>query len=425
MIKKVLLFIISLLIYLSFGFTSIIFISFSAFSIFYAALLINKKPKNCKRIFVISLICNLLALIIFKVLLFIDFKNIFIPLGISYYTFQVIGYLIDVYRKKYPAEKSLFNFLLFVFYIPYLFIGPINRYDVFKDSNIFKEKNNFNDISNGFIRISWGLFKKYVIAERIAIIVGTISTSPSNYSGAYVFLALILYSFQLYSDFSGGIDIVIGISNIIGIKTIENFDRPYLAQNLKEFWRKWHISLSSWFKDYLYIPLGGNRCSKIRNKLNLLIVFIVSGLWHGINYFFWGLFHGLIIIITPKENSDYKYLNIILNFLTVSFLWIFFIYSSTLTSFEMLLSIFYKFNGIDLFNNILNLGLNLSNLIIMILSIILLIIVDINYEKLKETINNLKFDKKLFIILTILLLVLVFGIYGIGFEKSNFIYGKF
>ena len=419
--KKWLLFIISLIIYLSLGFKSVFFISFSALTIYYSALMINKNQKNRKIIFVLTLIINLLILIIFKVLLFLDIKNIFIPLGISYYTFQVVGYLIDVYRKKYPAEKSLFKFLLFVFYIPYLFIGPINRYDMFKDSNIFKEKNSFNNISNGFVRISWGLFKKY--AERIAIMVGAITNS--NYSGAYVFLALILYSFELYADFSGGIDIVMGISNIIGIKTIENFDRPYLAENLKEFWRRWHISLSSWFKDYLYIPLGGNRCSKFRNYLNTLIVFIVSGLWHGINYFFWGLFHGLIVCLTPKDKSNFKYLNIILNFIIVSLLWIFFIYPDTITAFKKLLTIFYQFNGIDLFNNILKLGLNLTNIIIMILTIILLIIVDINYNRIKEKIDNLRLDKKLIIILTILLLVLVFGIYGIGFEKSNFIYGKF
>ena len=319
--KKYILLLISLLIYLSFGFKSIFFISFSAFSIFYAAYFVNKNEKNSKFLFIITLIVNLLILIIFKILVSVDLKNIFIPLGLSYYTFQVIGYLIDVYRKKYSAEKSLFKFLLFVFYIPYLFIGPINRYDTFKESDIFKEKSNSNDILNGIIRISWGLFKKYVIAERIAIIVGTIS-SNYMYDGAYVFLTLILYSFEIYSDFSGGIDIVIGISNILGIKTIENFDRPYLSENLKEFWRKWHISLSSWFKDYVYIPLGGNRCSKIRNKINIIIVFILSGLWHGINYFFWGLFHGIFVAITPSKNDGFRCLNIILNFVLVSFLWI-------------------------------------------------------------------------------------------------------
>ena len=420
---NILLLIISILIYASFGLKSLIFIVFSALSTYLAA---KYMYKNKKLIFYSTLIINILILVFFKIISFNNFLNIsiLVPLGISYYTFSVLGYLIDIYKEKYQPEKSIFNYFLFVMYIPYLFIGPISRYDQISKTLYNKRTITKDNFFNGLIRVAWGLFKKYVIAGRIAIIISTISSNPEAYFGSYVFLALILYSFELYNDFSGGIDMVLGFSKILGIELSENFNSPYLSENLREFWRKWHISLSTWFKDYVYIPLGGNKCSKIRNRINLIITFIVSGLWHGINYFFWGLFHGIIVAFTPKEKSDFKVLNITLTFLIVSFLWVFFIYPDSLTSFKMLFSIFYKFNGIDLINNITKLGLNIPNLIIMIVTIIIGIIVDIKHDKLKS-IYNLKIDKKLIIILSLLLITLLLGIYGLGFEKSNFIYSKF
>ena len=420
---NILLLIMSILIYASFGLKSLIFIVFSALSTYLAA---KYMYKNKKLIFYSTLIINILILVFFKIISFNNFLNIsiLVPLGISYYTFSVLGYLIDIYKEKYQPEKSIFNYFLFVMYIPYLFIGPISRYDQISKTLYNKRTITKDNFFNGLIRVAWGLFKKYVIAGRIAIIISTISSNPEAYFGSYVFLALILYSFELYNDFSGGIDMVLGFSKILGIELSENFNSPYLSENLREFWRKWHISLSTWFKDYVYIPLGGNKCSKIRNRINLIITFIVSGLWHGINYFFWGLFHGIIVAFTPKEKSDFKVLNITLTFLIVSFLWVFFIYPDSLTSFKMLFSIFYKFNGIDLINNITKLGLNIPNLIIMIVTIIIGIIVDIKHDKLKS-IYNLKIDKKLIIILSLLLITLLLGIYGLGFEKSNFIYSKF
>ncbi len=420
---NILLLIISILIYASFGLKSLIFIVFSALSTYLAA---KYMYKNKKLIFYSTLIINILILVFFKIISFNNFLNIsiLVPLGISYYTFSVLGYLIDIYKEKYQPEKSIFNYFLFVMYIPYLFIGPISRYDQISKTLYNKRTITKDNFFNGLIRVAWGLFKKYVIAGRIAIIISTISSNPEAYFGSYVFLALILYSFELYNDFSGGIDMVLGFSKILGIELSENFNSPYLSENLREFWRKWHISLSTWFKDYVYIPLGGNKCSKIRNRINLIITFIVSGLWHGINYFFWGLFHGIIVAFTPKEKSDFKVLNITLTFLIVSFLWVFFIYPDSLTSFKMFFSIFYKFNGIDLINNITKLGLNIPNLIIMIVTIIIGIIVDIKHDKLKS-IYNLKIDKKLIIILSLLLITLLLGIYGLGFEKSNFIYSKF
>ncbi len=425
---NIIILIFSIILIASFGLSNLIYILISALTTYLAA--INHKNKHKKLIFIGTIILNVSILVFFKVVTFNNFfnlvnnKNILIPLGISYYTFQVLAYLIDVYRGKIKPEKNLLNYLLFVFYFPYLIIGPINRYNDLSKTLYKKKKLKKDNLFNGLIRISWGLFKKYVIASRIALIVTTI-TSNLNYQGAYVLLALLLYSFQLYADFSGGIDIVIGFSKMIGIELAENFDSPYLSRNLKEFWRRWHISLSSWFRDYLYIPLGGNHCSKIRAKINIIITFIISGLWHGINYFFWGLFHGIIVAFQGKPNDKYKTLKIILNFVIVSLLWIFFIYPDTLTSFKMLGSIFTNLNYLNLFNNILKLGLDLVNIIVLIITLIILIIVDIKHEKIKTYLYNKSDEVKLIFLGSMILLILLFGVYGLGFNVQDFIYSKF
>ena len=368
MIGNIILLIISVIIYASFGLSNLLFILFSALTSFYAA---RYMQKNKKVIFIFTLLINLLVLIFFKVNIYHNFThfNIIIPLGMSYYTFQILGYLIDIYNDRYEEEDNIFRYLLFVFYIPYLFMGPINRYDKFRSEIKKKRKITSDNLSDGLIRISWGLFKVFVIAGHINIIVSTITSNTATYYGAYVLLALFLYSFELYCDFSGAIDIVLGVSKIFNITLVENFNTPYLSENLKDFWRRWHISLSSWFKDYVYIPLGGNRVSKLRNKLNILITFILSGLWHGINYFYWGLFHGLIVALTQNKKTKYKWLNIIITFIIVTFLWVFFIYKDSSESFRMLASIFTNFNYIDLFNNLFSLCLSRIDFIIMNISL--------------------------------------------------------
>ena len=424
MIGDILLLIFSIVIYASFGIKSIIFILFSALSTFFSAKYMHK---NKKVIFVFTLILNLLVLIFFKVIAYNDFigLHLIVPLGISYYTFQVLGYLIDIYKGKYAAEKSLWNYLLFVLYIPYLFMGPINRYDKLKVEFNKSRKITKENFFNGLIRAFWGLFKVYVVAGHINIIITTIAANTSVYYGAYVLCALFLYSFELYCDFSGSIDIVLGFSKILNLELAENFNSPYLSENLKEFWHRWHISLSEWFRDYVYIPLGGSRCSKIRNKINVMITFILSGLWHGINYFFWGLFHGLILVFEQNKKTKFKYLNIIINFIIVSILWIFFIYNNSFEAFKMLGTVFYTFNYGDLFTNIFNLGLTKAEFIIMNISIVFVILYDIKKEYIQNKVYKMNVDKKLIIILTLLLVVLLFGAYGLEFVKNNFIYSGF
>lgn len=447
MLINILLLILSIGIYASFGISNLIYILFSVVTTYVAAKMIggkradtrpaptteNENFRNSEKwILILTIAINAGILIAIKILLFGQVKynilstaNIIAPLGISYYTLQVISYIVDVYKGKIEAENNFFKYLLYVMYFPYLFIGPITRYEDMKNELFKKKKIKLENIYNGAIRILWGLTKKLVIAGRVGILISTIASDVSAYKGAYALLAMLLYSVQLYADFSGGIDIVIGGSKMLGINLKENFDSPYLSQSIKEFWRRWHIALSSWLKDYIYIPLGGNRCSKIRNQINVIITFVISGFWHGMNYLLWGLLHGLLVVYGKILKTKWKPLNIIITFLLVSILWSFFIWPDTLTSLKMIGSIFTNFNYTEMFLNFLNLGLNLQNITVLIIGVIALITFDIKKEKIISKIKTYKLEGKLAIIGTLAMIVLVIGIYGIGFNVSEFIYSKF
>ena len=415
---NIILLILSIAIYLSYGIPNVIYILFSMLTSFTAA----KYVKNNKKILAITITINAAILIFMK---FLPYTNLSIvaPLGIAYYTLQVISYLVDVYKGKYEYEKNIIDYALYIMYIPHLFIGPIIRYNEIKTQLKAKRKITLNNLYDGGIRILWGLFKKLVIAGRISIIITTITGNVETYNGMYALLAMFIYSIQLYSDFSGGIDIVIGVSKILGINLNENFNSPFMAENIKEFWRRWHISLSTWLKDYIYIPLGGNRCSKFRQGINVLITFIVSGLWHGVNYIIWGIAHGIFVLFGDKYKTKYKWINRSINFVIVSILWSFFIWNDNITAINMITSIFTNFNFVELCNNILNLGLAIADWIVLIIATIALIKFD--GSKYKEKIKSKTTEQKLIIICTISLIILVFGIYGIGFNVTEFIYSKF
>lgn len=338
---------------------------------------------------------------------------------------QVISYLIDVYKGKYEPQESLLKYLMYVIYIPYLIIGPINRYDDISDSLYSKKKWNTNRVLNGCLRILWGAFKKLVIAGRISLILSTITSDTEMYIGGYALIAMLLYSIQIYTDFSGGIDMVIGVSKIFGINVKENFNSPYLSENVKEFWKRWHIGLSSWLKDYIYIPLGGNRKGKLRTKINTIIVFLVSGLWHGANYILWGLIHGILVIYSKFLTTKWKWLNRIINYIIISFTWSFFIWTDTLTALKMIGTVFTTLNYGEVFTNILNLNLDLANIIVLAISVVTLCIFDIKKDLIIQKIKNMKVETKIAIIGFIGILILVFGIYGIGFDVNQFIYSKF
>lgn len=225
--------------------------------------------------------------------------KIALPIGISFYVFQTLSYNIDIYRKEIKASKSLINFAMYVSFFPQLVAGPIIRYkDI--ETHLVNRKSNINDIAAGVERFIWGLAKKIVIANNCAYIADSIfNVEPSFVSPFVSWIGIIFYTLQIYFDFSGYSDMAIGLARIFGFNFSENFNYPYIALSIKEFWRRWHISLSSWFKDYLYISLGGNRNGKIRTHLNLFIVFFATGLWHGAswNFIIWGLWHGCFIVL--------------------------------------------------------------------------------------------------------------------------------
>ena len=417
-----LLLVLSIIIYASYGLSNFIYIGFSLLSTFIVARYLNKENKNRKLVLAGTIVLNTAILVFVKFLPYTNI-NILAPFGISYYTLQVISYLVDVYKGKYEYEKNLLNYALFIMYIPHLFIGPISRYEDMKKELLAKRKITLDNILNGGIRILWGLSKKLIIAGRTGIVIETITSN--NSSGGYALLAMFLYSIELYSDFSGGIDIVLGISRMLGINLVENFDAPYYSQNIKEFWRRWHISLSSWLRDYIYIPLGGSRCSKLRKSINVIITFAVSGLWHGANYIVWGIIHGIFVIFGDSYKTKFKWLNRLVNFVIVSFLWSFFIWNGTTEALKMMLSVFTNFNIQEVTQNILNLGLTGADWIVLAVSTLILFIYDGNKIKIMEKTKNISKNTKLALICTFALIVLTFGIYGIGFNVNEFIYSRF
>lgn len=263
-----------------------------------------------------------------------------IPVGISFFTFQAVGYVLDVYHKRVPAERNFFDYALFVSFFPQVTSGPISTakdlMPQFKTPHLFK----YEQGVEGLKMLLWGMFLKCVIADRLGIYVDTVYTNYVHYSGATCFLASIFYTIQIYGDFAGYSLMAIGIAKTLGFDLINNFNRPYFATSITEFWKRWHISLTRWLTTHIYINLGGNRCSKWRQYWNIMATFLVSGLWHGANWTFvvWGAIHGLLQIVEkalgldPKGKNVYlldrksylKPVRIIVTFLLVSFAWIFF-----------------------------------------------------------------------------------------------------
>ncbi len=258
--------------------------------------------------------------------------NVILPVGISFYTFQSMAYTIDVYRGVVEPETNLGIFATFVAFFPQLVAGPIERAKHMIPQ--FRRKVTFDQerTVEGLRLILWGLFKKIVIADRLAIYVNTVYNAAGNYSGWPLIVATIFFAFQIYCDFSGYTDIAIGTAKILGFDLMQNFRQPYFATSPQNFWQRWHISLSTWFRDYLYIPLGGNRVPFPRYLLNLMIVFVVSGLWHGAAWTFaiWGALHGLFMVIEALLKHDGRLrapptlIRIVLTFALVGFAWIFF-----------------------------------------------------------------------------------------------------
>ena len=277
---------------------------------YFSALLINRCNKNKKLIFIISIILLLSSLIFFKYYNFIVmninslFKlnivmnNLALPIGISFYTFQSISYICDVYSKKVNVQKNIFSLALYISLFPQLIAGPIVRYETI-EKEIKNRKHTLDNTVKGLKRFIIGLSKKVIIANSMAIIADTIYDSYTNAGTILLYLGAICYTLQIYYDFSGYSDMAIGLGKVFGFTFLENFNYPYISRTITEFWRRWHISLSSWFKDYVYIPLGGSRVRTIKHIRNILIVWLLTGLWHGAswNFITWGIYYGVLLLL--------------------------------------------------------------------------------------------------------------------------------
>ena len=346
-------------------------------------------------------------------------------LGISYFTLKIISYNADIYRGKYIPERNLFRYGFYVTYLPQIYLGPIERYDVFRANAFERRRISWDGISSGTLRVLWGLFKKLTIAARAGVVVSSIAASPEDYRGAYALLAMVLYSVQLYADFSGGIDIVIGLSRILGIGVSENFNVPYASESFREFWRRWHMTLGSWLRDYVYIPLGGNRKGKFRKHFNIIVTFLVSGLWHGGAYLLWGLFNGIFVSFGEKCKTPWKWLNRLGTFLLVSILWAFFVWPDGKTAMGMIGSLATTFNYGDLAAQIGQLGLNGGEWTVFMGATAGLWLWDFAGKSMAEKWKNAGPASRLALMGGLALVILIFGMYGIGFDAQAFIYSRF
>lgn len=327
---------------------------------YFAGILIENAQGNRRRVFLlISIIANVGFLAIFKyynfineniseIARFLDLRypasslQIILPIGLSFHTFQAMSYTIEVYRSNQKAEKNPLIYALYVMFYPQLVAGPIERPQHLLYQ--FKEKHYFNYVMvcDGLKLMAWGLFKKVVIADRLAILVNHVYNDPHGYSGLPLIIATVFFAFQIYCDFSGYSDIAIGAAQVMGFNLMNNFNRPYFSRSIREFWQRWHISLSTWFRDYVYIPMGGSRVSKWRWHYNLFITFLISGLWHGANwtYIVWGALNGFYFLCGDWTRSFrekvarntglqafpalHNVLRLTVTFLLICFAWIFF-----------------------------------------------------------------------------------------------------
>ena len=312
-LRNIVLFIFSLIFY-AWGEPVYVLLMLLSIIVNYAvALIIEKVPEKKKILLLLDIIFNIGIIGFFKYgnfiiqninLIFhtnIDEMTLGLPIGISFYTFQILSYVIDVYRKTVPAQKSIINLGMYITLFPQLIAGPIVRYETIADE-IENRKESFEQVIEGLKRFIIGLGKKVLIANQMALIADTIYNGDLNSTGTIsLWLAAISYTLQIYFDFSGYSDMAIGLGRIFGFHFLENFNYPYIAKSITDFWRRWHISLSTWFRDYIYIPLGGNRVNKLKWLRNILIVWILTGLWHGAswNFVLWGLYYG-ILLITEK-----------------------------------------------------------------------------------------------------------------------------
>lgn len=455
---------VSYIFYLTFDFRYAVFLLASTFSTYISGILISKSTTMGKKKIWVALTCvlNFGILIVFKYLKFLGSAyvvlasavgvkasaqtfTLLLPIGISFYTFQAITYTIDVYRGDVKPERHFGKYALFVSFFPTLVSGPIQKakemLPKFDEVHAF----DYEKARRGGLLVLYGYFQKMAVADRLGVIVDTVFGHPAQYHGAVSVLASLFYTLQIYFDFAGYSNIAIGISEILGFDLKANFNHPYFSETVQEFWRRWHISLSTWFRDYLYIPLGGNRCSVPRQALNLMVVSGVCGLWHGPSLAFlaWGLLHGSYQVIgkfTRRfRNGLWKKLGVnpasgqlhvprvAVTFLLVSFAWIFFRMNSLRNALVFIQGML-RFDLSALWNgSIFNLGLSAEEFCAVCIGILVIWAVDVLSRKmdLRDWILRRGTAVRWSFYIATVLVLLTFGIYGEATSTQQFIYAKF
>jgi len=402
----------------------------------------------------------------FKLGVQVPVADFLLPLGISFYTFQSMGYLIDVCRGKYHAEKNVLKLALFISYFPSILQGPINRHDELAAQ--LTAPHRFDDLQfrEGILRMLWGFFKKMLIAERAAVIVNEVfgGFEQHRYAGFTIFVAALMYGVQLYADFAGGMDIVFGASELFGVRLRENFRQPYMARSISEFWQRWHISLGNWMRDYVFYPIALSRPfakmqKNLKKKVNpyfgkvfpsflaSFLVFILVGIWHGANwkYVIYGIYHATFVSTETLFEQPYAQLRKLCRVRENAAGWKLFQMARTLfivsigrycdvapdagTVFRLLRATFSTFNPWIFFDDSLyNLGLDQKNFSLLILLILLLAAVDLVNERGKTVRGMIAAQQLPFrwaVYLTSIAVILVFGLYGPGFDMASFIYAQF
>lgn len=441
----------------------ILILAFTIIIDYFAGIYIEKNDRKWKLFFLIlSLVANIGVLVFFKYFNFLNgnfaylaqvihwnypiaYLNIILPIGLSFHTFQAMSYTIEVFRGNQKAERNFGIYALYVMFYPQLVAGPIER-----PQNLlhqFHEKHQFEyeRVANGLKLMVWGMFKKVVIADRLAILVNQVYNHPTDYTGLPLMIATVLFAFQIYCDFSGYSDIAIGTAQVMGFRLMDNFNRPYFSKSIAEFWKRWHISLSSWFRDYVYLPLGGNRVSSRRWQFNIMVVFLLSGLWHGANWTFviWGLLNGFYMIFSSwtsgirrkfveyiglnKLPRTYKLIRVLITFSLICLAWVFFRAKNINEALYIVTHIFsglgsmLSFRGLR--SNLLGLGFDKFDYLIALISIGFMETVHLlqRHKGVRQMLSERPFWLRWAVYYIIVLSIIFFGV----FERSQFIYFQF
>ena len=447
----------------------VVFLLFSTLVTYGGGLLVERaEPKKKKLYMWLTFLCSLGVLGLLK---YLDFLlgnvntvlgmagmgpvnkpfSIGLPVGISFYTFQSLGYMVDIYRGDTKAERNILNYALFVSFFPVILSGPIERSgNLLRQIRELPEKAIWNSgrVAGGLTLLLFGMFQKMVIADRIAILANQVFDNYHMYGTFGLTVGAIAYTIQIYCDFASYSMMAFGVAKVLDFGVTENFRTPYFSRSMREFWRRWHISLSSWFRDYLYIPLGGSRCGKGRRYFNLMVTFLASGLWHGASWSFvvWGGLHGLYQIIgyelrgvkdrineklhTKTDCFSYKLGQVLVTFCLTAFAWIFFRANSLSDAFGYIRRMLTKPDLWNLFNGgLYSLGLDRVEMNVLFVSLLVLLLADLVRYFRKQQLDAFLAEQNLWfrwsVLLALIAAVAIFGIYGPGYDAQQFIYFQF